>query len=684
MKKLTLLFTTFALLGPNGAKNCMADYKDMANQVSTVANFWIGGSLNDTSSSTNNSLAEDNALTEAAGRVGSNKASEYYALKSSGSGGVLLTGAPAPSRYHLEFDYYNDNDWFGDLRYSYKDYLQLRLLPRRLTHNLDNLTLFDFAPTLATTGSTDVRDRGVEDYRLRIDIDEYRLRLKTPNYPLHVYTNGEVIRKKGVRQARFLGGDGQRGTTGIAPGQVRASMAREVDQETQTMIVGTNAHLGPLEFDVSHKERKFESDLPTPTFDYRYITATTNTVFTRDLHAIPELKATSNTLKVHTSHTGRIFASATYSELEKTNESSHAEAETSFGYGEISWLPVAYLSIGAKVRHQKNEASAPATISWIDRTNTSRTEVLRPAVESQTDTAIITARYSLIPKSNLNLQYTRQVKDVEGKSAVDWGRPQKTAKDVYELGFTNWAIPRLRATMKLAHISNGHDYGNASASYEPVSIDPEHTSQGTLGLTVLLSPRLSLFANGFVSKEESTDNRLVGGHVDGRAKVLNQQGMMSLNFALNEKFSISPSYSYMSWEQERDIVWETSTGSEVVDSGFTSKQEAQILALALSAKPTKRLNINAAVDFTITEGDYNPTSPIQLGTLSFLAASAAEFSRTDTKEWNVRLDSEYDLGRGWGLGLDLRYVDWEDTSTDNPSGGIYYGGLFKVSKKLFY
>lgn len=686
MKKLTLLFTTVALLGPNGATNCLADYKDIANQVERVADFWIGGSYNDTNSSINNSLAEERGAGGVADRIGSNRASEYYAFKSSGSGGILLNGAPLPNRYHLEVDYYNDNDWFGDLRYSYKDYLQLRLLPRRLTHNLDNLTLFDYAPTLATSGSTDVRDKGVDDYRLRIDIDEYRLRLKTPNFPLHVYTNGEVVRQKGLRQARFLGGDGHRGTTGIAPGQVRASVAREVDQETQTLVVGTNAHLGPVEFDVSHKERKFESDLPTPTFEYRYITGTVNTPFTRELHNIPELKAKTNTLKVHTSHTGRIFASATYSELEKTNDTAagQAKVENSFGYGEVSWLPVAYLSIGAKVRHQKNESSAPASISWIDRTNTTRTEVLRPAVESQTDTAILSARYSLIPKSNLNLQYTRQIKDVEGASAINWGRPQKSTKDVYELGFTNWAIPRLRATMKLAHTWNGNNYGNALATYEPVSIDPEHTNQGTLGLTMLLSPKVTAFANAFASKEESRDNRLVGGHVDGRAEALNQQYMLSLNFALSEKLSISPSYNYMSWEQKRDLVWETSAGVEFVDPGYTNKQEAQVFSLALHALPAKRVNVNAAVDYTITEGHYDPTSPFRLNTLSFDATSAAEFSRTATKEWSVRLDSGYDLGRGWGLGLDLRYVDWEDTSTDNPSDGIYYGGLFKVSKKLFY
>lgn len=685
MKKLTLLFTTVALLGPSGASECLADYKDIANQVETVANFWIGGSYNDTKSSINNSLAEERSTSQAAGRVGTNKASEYYAMKSSGSGGVLLTGAPLPNRYHLEFDYYNDNDWFGDLRYSFKDYLQLRLLPRRFTHNLDNVTVFDFNPTVAnftppatynTNGNdVDTLDALVDDYRLRVDIDEYRLRLKTPNYPLHVYTNGEVVRKKGTRQVHFLGGNGTR--TGNRA-QVRATSSREVEQETKTFVVGTNTHTGPLEFDISHRERRFKSDLDTPTHRYDFGTTI--------LHVIPELKAKTNTIKVHTSHTGRVFASTTFSETKKANEYSGAEAEMSSGYGEIAWVPAAYFTLVTKFRHQKNEATTPAaTVAGANRLGGTTNYNVKPGIKSQTDTAIVAARYSLIPKTSANLQYTWQVKDVEGEQAVALGRPHSTTKNIYELGFTNWAIPHVRTTAKFSHTDIGNNYGDTVANYEPVSIDPEHTNQGTLGITWQVSPKITAFASGSISKEESDNNRLVGGHIDSKAEALNQQGMFSLNFALSEKFSLSPSYTYMSWEQKRDLVWD-GNGTEVVDPAYTNKQKAQVFALALNSTPTKRLNVNAAVEYIITEGRYNPTSPFRLyaAVPAYNTAEAAEFSRTDTEEWNVRLDSEFDLGRGWGLGLDLRYVDWEDTSTDNPSDGIYYGGLFKVSKKLFY
>jgi len=710
MKKLTLLFTAVALIGPNGVRECLADYGDIASQVDTVANFWLGGTYNDTDSSVNYSFAERQKLPETADRVGTNKASEYYALKNSPSGGVLLAGAPLPNRYHVELDYYNDSDWFGDVRYSYKDYLQLRLLPRRFTHNLDNLTIYDFNPAVAnftppatynTNGNdVDILDEGIDDYRLRVDIDEYKLRLKTPNYPMHLYANGEVVSKKGMRQARFLGGNG--GRTGNR-GQVRATDAREVDQETQTLVVGTNAHVGPVEFDLSHKSREFESNLADPTHAYDF--------GTRVLQVVPELKATTNTIKLHTSHTGRIFASGTYSETEKKNEYSNAKAEIKFGYGEVSWVPAAYLSVAAKFRHQKNEAKAPTSVSSYNRSNVLTSYPVAPGVESQTDTAILSLRYSMIPKSSVSLQYTHQRKDVDGESAVEWSRPQDTTKDVYEFGFNNWAIPSVRTTAKLVHTAINNNYGDTLAGYEPAAIDPEHINQGSLGVTWLISPKVTAFVNASAAREESHDNRMNGGITNAnKAEALNEHYMMSLNFALSEKFSISPSYTYMSWKQKRDIVWEyqhevadpdgTTTGDvttteHIVDTEYTSKQTAQNFALSIMTKPAKRLNINGLIEYTITKGNYNPTSPVTLYSrvndgvvadvpFNFFTDVIAEFSRTDTREWNIRLDSEYDLGRGWGVGLDLRFVDWEDTSGDNPSDGIFYGGLFKVSKKLFY
>ncbi|NTV15246.1 MAG: hypothetical protein HGA96_15145 [Desulfobulbaceae bacterium] len=705
MKKLTTLIA-FAMLFPVGLPEARADYGDIKNQVETEASIWLGGYLNDTSSSVNGSLAEQIAPRDAAQRVGSNKASEWYSLKSSVSGGVLFKSSPLPSRFHLELDYYNGEDWFGDLRYSYKDYVLVRLLPRRLVHNLDNLTLFNFGGQAVSN-----LDAGIEDYRVRVDIDQFKLRFKAPNYPLHVYTDGEVVIKKGARQLHFVGGNA------ATPGNVRVSESKQIDQKTQTLIVGSNAHLGPVEIDLSHKNRNFKSDVAPSFYGYTVDPAGAPPAYALDAihNYTPELKATTNTLKVHTSHTGRVVASATFSELKKTNEYSQAEADSSFGYGEVTWVPVSYFSLAAKYRHIENEASAPITVRAVNQLALASDYKVDPGVHSATDTAIVTARYSLIPKTNLNLQYTRQIKDVESESAYEWSRPQSTIRDIYEFGLTNWAIPKVRTTVKLSHTRVGNDLGNTeglAAGEQPATIEPAHTSHGNIGVTMQVSPRVTAFANGVLTKMESHDNRLVGGESAANdAEAFNQQYVLSLAFAVNKKFSISPTYTYLSWDQKGDLWWRgavvsTSTAvapaspnftyaSAIIDPSYSTKQKAKQFAVAINILPTKRVSLNASLDYTITMSSTTASTsfaqnqiPTQTNPnpnpVTYFPDAATIFSEVSTKEMGVRLDSEYDLGRGWGIGLDLRYVDWENTSADNPSDGIFYGGLFKVSKKLFY
>ncbi len=672
MRKLAI-YMTVALVSLVGAE-ARADYANIPERLEAIFSVWLGGSLHETDNSVNPSLADDPALAKANTRVGRAGAYEYHSPDSSVAGGFYYEAAPLPNRYHFEFDLYDENDWYGDFRHSYKDIIRSRVLSRRFYHNLDNLTLFDYDPASATSAEVEINDAGVDDYGIRIDIDQYSIRLKAPDYPFHVYSDGEIVRRRGKRQERFLGGSGYffGGTRG---GRVRVSEARDIDQESKDIGIGTNVHLGPIEFDLSHRDRKFDSDVAAPTYTYDPGITTVHNV-------TPELKTTTNTLKLHTSHSGRIFASATFSKLEKTNEYSHAEADRTLSYGEIFWLPRAYLSFAAKFRHQKNEASAPASVSEYDYTGTLKTYTVEQGVESNTDTAIFNMRYSLIPSTSLSLQYTREIKDVEGDSAEIWSRPEKTTRDIYELKVTNWAIPRVRTTARIRHTSVGAEFGS-----NIINNEPERTDEARLDLTWTISPRVTAFINGLVVREESDENHISGPDTDPMlARALRQQYVASVIFMLSKKLSLIPTYSFISDEQKRDLVWidfDSGAHTPYVDQDYTNKQTAHSFALDLVFRPVERLTMNGVVDYTVTRGTFDPTSPFDLGTFpTFNTAEIAQFSSTKTKVLDLRLDNEFDLGRGWGLGLDLHYADWKDDSFDNPSDSSYFGALFKITKKI--
>jgi hypothetical protein len=660
MKKLSLLLTitSLAIL----ATTSFADYQDIAEEVETIVKVWVGGSLRETDNSKREGLADRQVpvLPEAAGRVGTSKGAEFYRDDSSASGGFLYKTAHLPQRIHLELDYFNDNEWYGDFRYSYLDYVQVRILPRRFHHNLDNLTVYDFSGPGDGSAEIEINDQGVEDYGLRLDIDQYRLRFKTPNFPLHIYGEGETVRRTGTQQARFLGG------SAYFSELLRVTETREIDQENQAIAIGANTHLGPIEIDLSRKTRKFESDIATPTYDYSGFGSSAHNV-------TPQLEATINTLKIHTSHSGRLFASATLAEIDKENDYSDAEAKNTMGQGEIFWLPTTYLALTTKYRHQKNTASAPATVTGTNWLGGSTVYIVAPGVESTTDTAILSLRYTLIPKTSLNLKYTKDIKKVDDQSVLDWSNPPKTTKDEYEFALTNWLIPKVRTTARVIHNEVSSELTATSINNEP-----EQTDQFKLGITWAISPKVLAFGSAYFTREETEDNRLSGGITEAnKAEALRQQHLLSLSFMVNDKLTISPSYTYISDEQGRDIVWDGA-----IDSNYTNEQVAHSYSLNMLLAPTAKTNINCSVDYTTTDGAYEPTSPFTGMFGAINTAEIAQFSQSSTEEINVRFDIDQDLGHGWGLGLDLRYTDWQDDSVDNPSDGEFMGGLLRISKVM--
>ena len=672
MKRITVCTVVVILLFFSG--KARAGYEDLGRGVKPITRVWLGGVLKDTSSSANSALSDAQAAANV--RVGRAGAYEFHSTDSSPSAGVYLEGAPLPSRYHFELDYYDEDDWYGDLRYSYKDAVRTRVLSRRFYHNLDNLTLFDYG-----SAAVDSRDAGVDDYGIRVDIDTYSLRFKTPSYPFHFYITGETVSRKGKRQQRFLGGYGY---FFPPPGRVRVSESRDVDQKIDDIGFETNAHIGWVEFDLSRHDKKFTSDVAPATYTY----ATTPAI-TSVHNVIPEIESSTNTLKVHTTHSGRLFASSTFQQVEKENNYSHAKASRRMGYGEFFWLPRAWLAFNLKYRHQKNTASAPATVVadglgelTAPAVELGRAYTVDPGVASTTDRASFSMRYSLIPDTSLQLSYAREIKDMEGDSASVWSRPEKTTRDIYELKVTNRSIPQVRTTLRLGHKSAGFEVGS-----NIINNEPERSDEAKLDLTWSPSPRLSAFASGYVVRDESSEGYISGPSTDPKyARELRQQYVASLVYMLSPRVSLIPSYSFMSMEQKRDLVWIDFNGgshSPYVDHFYSNKQTAQNFNVEAAMRPIDRLRMAWDLGYTVTKGVYEPSSPIDMTSLTnFNAAEIGELSYKKIKVLSLRLDNDYDLGHGWGLGLDLHYADWKDDSFDNPSDSSYLGALFKVTKKI--
>ena len=276
----------------------------------------------------------------------STRAGEYEFLEKS-VGGVLQTEwDPLPHRFSLDTNYLNRKDYFGEMDYAYRDVVVVDLLTRGVFHNLDHLSLGVDDPTTPSPSFVDLNP--ADQYGVESQLRKAFIRFKYPDFPFHVYAEAITTDREGKIQQIFL-----RGFTG---GLDKVSQTREIDWNSQEVRVGVNSHLGPVEADYSHAEKKFKSVSDKALFD-------SYPLFTVPHNEVPDLKSSSDTVKLHTSYTGKIVAAATYSSGVKKNEDSSAKTDFKNAAGDLTITPVPGLLLVFKYRHYDLSQSDPDTVT---------------------------------------------------------------------------------------------------------------------------------------------------------------------------------------------------------------------------------------------------------------------------------------------------------------------------------
>ncbi len=599
-------------------------------------------------------------------RSGTMRAIEFEPDHSSLLLGGKVEAFPLPQRFYLNAEIEGIDDWLGEVRHAYKDLWQFRMLGRRFVHNLDNITLFDLDAS-TTRNEVSRLDLG-EEYGFTIDIDQVKMRLKTPNFPLHFYTEAELVRREGDRQQLF------RGFSGASTARVSKEM--DVDNSTKELTVGANSHLGWIEADFSHSWQDFDSDVQD---FYAYQAADVRAAGNYVHNQLPELQANKNTLKVHTTQTGQVFASATLMDVNRKNEidgQSDVEAERRLAHADLMWTPRGNLTVGTKFRHRENSSSGPETIaSPYDGSAISTPQ----GVDGDSNNYTAFVRYS--PKNRLTLkgQYSIERMEREQQSAIDWARAEGKDTDTLELGAA-WR-PRHDLKLNTKYIYKDVDVDRGDVAFI-FNNDPEKSQQLTADVTFVPTVKTNFLVSALLKKDtadnmEALDGFFSPGVVSAGNKAkdydaLWQRYLASGTHVCTERFSVTATYVYSIIDTDRDIA----IGSDIIDQGYNNQQAYHTFTLSNSFQATEKLNLEAMLDYTISTGDYSLSeAEVPAGALSI-----ADISMTDTKEFGVRLDGEYQLKQGWRAGVVLRYVGIVDKSFDNPADGDMYGALLKMTK----
>ncbi len=589
-----------------------------------------------------------------------------------------------PHRLLIEFDFNNRKNYYGEARYSYKDIVYFRGIGRALFHNLDNIKIqsgFEITtPPPPFAPAFNSRDTGNE-YGIKTGINNLFLRFKTPDFPAHLYINSNQTDKKGEQQQRSLLGSGWYNSP------VRTSQTRSIDWKAGDITVGANSHLGPVEVDLSHSQKRLDVDGNRALF-HTYSDAGfgpfNNLIVPGSMvrlsgtfphNLIPELKGSTSTLKLHTSYTGSLVASATFTRIDRENTTSNAKSDYFMGSGEIQWMPMHKLAFFLKYSRKETDIDNPVAIPVNYLGYPSYTDAVvdaidvKPSISSLTDTVTGTARYRPISGLTLRADYTYE--SIKRQDNEIWPLPDSTRKHIFSLSADTKILKNL--SLKARYIRKEID----DPAYNS---DLDSSDEGRLSVTWLPYSKISTLLNYTFSKgkrddlffEELSNNTDRAQNRD----VKNNRLMGSITFLVIDNVALTTSYAYMSNKIEQDIVYQIDLvpPDYQIDRTVPYKNTSNNYAVDINYTPDKHLNLNAGISHTVSTAKF--TSKIN--------PEITSFSALKTKDTVYSASGEYRFKNDFSLSIAYKLIDFNDVHDnqyDEWKDGTAHITMLAISKR---
>lgn len=533
--------------------------------------------------------------------TGNNHTWEYEYDKSSVGADLHIEYDPLPHRFSIETHYVNQKDYYGDLDYAYHDIVLINALSRGIFHNIEHRSLGQDDPTTLTPSFTDLNPTAL--YAIANQLNRASIRLKMPDYPAHLYANTLVIDRTGTIQQRFI-----RAFTG---GLDKVSLSRDIDWKSQEVTMGLNSHLGPIEVDFSHTGKKFNPHGETVLFD-----AYTAPAMNIPHNQVSQLQSSTDTLKLHTSFTGRVVAGLTYASGNRKNDDSGAKNDFKNTAGDLTLTPVAGLTFVMKYRHYDIDATAPATVSAITTPGITTSYSVRDALSQKKDVASGAVRWRINDRLTVRGEYAVESIQHQGgdgspiayssptdTAANSWAVSAKTTKVSESLGLNYRVLSKLnlRADFKATQIAN------PAYADDPDSIN-------SLKATATWTPTQKLIILASAADIEEKRNDLSAPLGGGSRKTTRDQALGSVTYIVGKGTSVSASYAIYQNKNKQTLTYWIDTGSGIMyflDDAVSLATNAQVASLAVTQAMGDNVQLSVEASRTFSKDEFKNSPSIQ-------------------------------------------------------------------------
>jgi len=382
---------------------------------------------------------------------------------------------------------------------------------------------------------------------------------------------------------------------------------------------------------------------------------------------VPGIESSTDTIKVHTSHTGRIAAAVTYSAGDRKNKDSGAKADFTNAAGDISWIPTKDVTVAVKYRHYEVDASNPDTVSSVGLFGPT-TYAVRNAINYQKDILTGLVRYRATKDLTVRgeLGFENLNRDVwTGDPSGSWALDDKVKKTLARLGATYLLTNRIMLR---------GDLSRQSATVPANSVDytyPETSDQARLTVTWVPKPWLNMLVSGSTVREERS--ALNAPFADKRTAERDRL-LGSFTFLVGKATSVTPSYSFFQNKQNGPIAYTDPTTAITAETGVPYADTAHVAALTVSHSMSDSLVITADVGKSWSRGSWQNTGVV--------AGSDGIADLTNVKLVQTTASADVAVMVSKALGYNLRYqIRRLDDKLDDTQDGTNQIALATLTLK---
>jgi hypothetical protein len=574
---------------------------------------------------------------------GNPMAGEYQYQHSSIAGSALIEYDPLPNRFLFESYYENSKDYFGEMDYAYKDLIMLNLMSRSLFHNMNHYSIGESTSGMTVT---DLNPDGT--YGTSNAMNRAQVRFKAPDFAFHVYLEAKSQEKHGTIQQRFM--------NSFTAGD-KMSRSREIDWETEEAKATVNSHLNWVEVEYSHATKKFNDTRDKVLTDTGAITYTHNLV--------PEIESSTDTIKIHTSHTGRIAAAVTYSSGERENNDSSAKTSFTNAAGDVSWIPTKDVTVSVKYRQYTVDADNPDSVTSVSLTPSGMTTYsVRNAISYTKDIMTGLIRYRTTKDLTLRGEFGYENLQRDWGAAT-WALDEKVTRTMVRIGGTYRLTNRIMLR---------GDISRQSATVPADSVDntyPETSDQARATLTWVPKPWFTMLLSGGTVREERSD--LAAPFADKRTSERNRL-LGSFTFLAGKSTSITPSYSFFQNKQSNPIAYTDTSSAVTTETGVPYADVSHVASLAASHALADSLIFTLEAARSWSRGSWQSSGAVP--------GSSGIADLTNLKLVETTAEADLEIRVTKYLGYELRYqIRRLDDKLDDTQDGTNQIALATLTLK---